>query len=242
MQAQPSRMIFEEQPDFVRRYQAVGLIAAPDEQDRLNLFRLFLSSTTKRTLEEFIAYQKERNGIQVRVEPLSAEKRQQYAKPLTPPKPPTWEDIQPFGRPQPQGIEINFGGGKINVGISRWYIATPKPYKITYDIDPQLFGITIVRNSTHSYQFTGNNAFVSCRLEKAGNNDFIGNVDVYIKELSWRYGWITRQSDQGIKNKPNGQSIFANHPAQFTGEWMVEVVGKAPHNEYRITYERIIEP
>jgi hypothetical protein len=232
MGSKASEIIFSEQPHIPRRYQTVGLIASFDEASNLNLFRLFITSTTKKAMLDFIEYQKVKNGIQIDVEHLDTPPRQNIAKPLEPPTLPKLEDIKPFGGELPLPDDFSFGEGKINVGLSRWYIATPKPYKITYRIDPEIFNIKILSNSTHSYGLTGNNIFVNCKLSG------LGDFKVHLKEKTWQYTWIERDQKSVSQGQP--EAIFSHVPANSTGEWLVEVVGIALQSNYTITYERIV--
>lgn len=124
-----------------------------------NEFYIFISGEEKE-VDKFVAYQKrkaaKRNfGIRITV-----------AKDDTPPAKATNKKIQ--SKPDKKAKKVQFVSGKVTIGISRHRIVIPKPYKITYLIDPKTIDPGTTEKNVPGFQIEldGTTANVTCRVKK----------------------------------------------------------------------------
>jgi hypothetical protein len=214
-------------PSNIRRtWNLTAILQIPAEQEGFHSFYLYLTGTTRDAIEEFLAYQAEKEalGIQIKVEPVT------YADEIP------MEDtsvVESFLHEDDEQINPNdnlVDNGKLIIGISRLKIVTPRPYKITYIIDPTVSG-TVQRSKSLAVGFNmSRTSGVKCSVGAGGK------VNADLQEMNTNGYWETRQT----QNNVNGLHTFSNTNATKTGSWQVYISGVAISSDVTVQYERVV--
>ncbi|HOT93324.1 MAG TPA: hypothetical protein PLJ78_16380 [Anaerolineae bacterium] len=198
---------------LVKYWQTIGLL----EDIEGNEFRVFVKGPRKQDVEEFLKLVK--NG--------------DFKIGIT---------VTPLGRPDESGafelsVPVETGGvageiftwQDISVGISRWSIKTPKPYRITYEIDPPIYPPTGTSSNQFAVCFDDHDrADVYCTVGS-------GAVIIQLRELD-RYWQDTTHVLQSVVAP--GQPVDWHEPKQGVGNWAVRITGRDPVSYFTLYYEK----
>lgn len=229
-----SYLWFPDELVIKHRWQTVGLIVAPEEEnpDVLNYFRLFVSANSKDKVDKFVAYLEEKGktdaAIQIVVRKLSEPPADfgvdsvdypQYSK----------DDVKSwFEKAQSSEPDFLAQVGDINIGIDRVHLNTQMPCEIIYTIDPHT--ALIAANGKYTVQFSADAPYVSCDVK-------LGSVNMKLLELAYWQVWDPRDSRMVSVGVPQQTPRLQKNS---TGIWQAEFIGQGPANEFTFTYSRLL--
>jgi len=231
-----SLLSFPDELRITHRWQTIGLIVAPEENNPtvLNYFRVFISANTKEKVRNFVDYliqkkaqSEEARAIQIVVrklneiapdDQLNFEGQESYKE----------EEIQEkFGQAE-SDPDFLTQIGEINIGIDRVHMNTLGPCEILYTIDPTW--VNLPKDDKYSTQFSADNPSVSCEVMEGG-------VRMEMYELSSWQTWILREMREVYAGFPQTTQRI---PKIYTGIWQVVFTGLRPNSEFNFSYSRLL--
>ena len=203
-------IVFEK--DIDRYYEAVGRI----EDNKGNAFRVFLTSTRKAHVEDYIQRLKEGKAeIKVTVKRIKA------------------ESDQPVRRRKPASdvpaTTDKFDMGYIRIGISR--INEIKANSVIhYEIDPELAKNEHV-TVTFDHQDT---AQMACEVTQ-------GQVEVELFEQMLDATWLSRGIKDVLPGPGNAVEMTERKlDTAHIGNWAVTVTGLSPISAFTLSYDKLV--
>jgi hypothetical protein len=192
---------------------------------RGNTFRVFVSGTSERDVSRFVAYQKKKKGIHVKVTTLRKRTGKKAVAAETEPGDGTTLPLTP----------VKVGG--VQVGISRLKMVTRPPYKITYTIDPPA---PSTPPFVAEFSLDKPSVKVVCTATR-------GAVKTELFELDNNNNAIRRDSKTVKVNlddpnlgdvKAGEESLIGDRGA--TGTWQVKVTADSPSSYFKLSWDKVV--
>jgi len=223
-------------PDEIRithRWQTIGLIVAPEENntDVLNYFRIFISANMKDKVSKFVDYltskEEDEKAIQVIVRKLNEIPAEDQVNPNEQEKYTEAEIQAKFGEAVADP-DFLVQTGDVSIGIDRIHLNTPMPCEVIYTIDPAFASLTA--SGKYSIQFSADNPYVSCEVQQGG-------VVMKLFELVYWQVWNERDTRKVFAGAPQTTPRIQKNS---TGIWQAEFTGITPNSEFNFTYSRLL--